>query len=90
MDEAFVGIQGIRKIVDDVVVFDKDEQQHVEHVREILQCCEDRGISLNCDKFKFCLPHAHFAGLTLTSEGYSISSNITDAISNFPTPSKPH
>ena len=24
MDEAFVGIQGIRKIVDDVVVFDKD------------------------------------------------------------------
>ena len=24
LDEAFVGIQGIRKIVDDVVVFDKD------------------------------------------------------------------
>ena len=32
MDEAFAGIQGIRKIVDDVVVFDKDEQQHVELV----------------------------------------------------------
>ena len=47
MDEAFVGIQGIRKIVDDVVVFDKDEQQHVEHVREILHRCKDRGISLN-------------------------------------------
>ena len=30
MDEAFAGIQGIRKIVDDVVVFDEDEQ-HVEH-----------------------------------------------------------
>ena len=53
MDEAFVGIQGIRKIVDDVVIFDKDEQQHVEHVREILHRCKDRGISLNRDKFKF-------------------------------------
>ena len=28
MDEAFAGIQAIRKIVDDVVVFD----EHVEHV----------------------------------------------------------
>ena len=39
MDEAFAVIQGVRKIVDDVVVFDKDEQQHVEHVREILCRC---------------------------------------------------
>ena len=36
MDEACTGIQGIWKIVNDVVVFDKDEQQHMEHVREIL------------------------------------------------------
>ena len=54
MDEAFAGIQGIRKIVDDVVVFDEDEQQHVEHVREILHRCEEKGISLNRDKFKIC------------------------------------
>ena len=71
MDEAFAGIQGIRKIVDDVVVFDKDEQ-HVEHVREILRRCDERGISLNRDKFKFCRPQAHFSGFMLTSEGYSI------------------
>ena len=87
MDEAFAGVQGIRKIVDDVVVFDKDERQHVEHVREILRRCEERGISLNHDKFKFCRPQAYFAGLILTSEGYSISSDIIDAITNFPTPS---
>jgi len=80
MDEAFVGIQGIRKIVDDIVAFDKDEQQHVEHVREILRHCEDTEISLNCN---FASP----TGLTLTSEGYSISNDIIDAISNFPTPS---
>ena len=86
MDEAFTGIQGIKKIVDDVVVFDKDEQ-HVEHVREILHRCEERGISLNRDKFTFCRPQAHFAGFVLTSEGYSISNGIIDAITNFPLPS---
>ena len=41
MDEAFARIQGIRRIVDDVVVFDKDEQQHVERVKEILRHCRE-------------------------------------------------
>ena len=67
MDEAFTGIQDSRKIVDDVVVFDRDARKHVEHVREILHCCEEKGISLNRDKFRFCQSQAHFAGLTLTS-----------------------
>ncbi len=76
----------MRKIVDDVV-FDQDKTQHVEHVREILRCCENKGISLNREKFKFCRPQAHFAGLTLSSEGYHVSDDITDAITKFPTPS---
>ena len=53
MDEALAGIPGMRKIVDDVVVFDADQQQHVKHVREILRRCEERQISLNSDKFKY-------------------------------------
>lgn len=87
MDEALNGIQGIRKIVDEVVVFDQDEAQHLEHVRAILHHCVEKGISLNQDKFKFCQSQAHFAGLTLTSEGYCVSKDIIDAITNFPTPS---
>ena len=33
MDEALAGMKDYCKIVDDVVVFDQDEQAHVEHVR---------------------------------------------------------
>jgi hypothetical protein len=33
MDEALSGIQGVRKIVDDLLVFDQDEQQQLQHVR---------------------------------------------------------
>ena len=36
MDEALTGMKDFRKIVDDVV-FDHDEQEHVEHVRQLLQ-----------------------------------------------------
>ena len=84
MDEAFQGLTSIRKIVDDVIVYDENKPQHVQHVREILRRCEDKGISLNRDKFQFCQTEARFAGLKLTQHGYSISDA---AIAKFPTPS---
>ena len=87
MDEAFVGLGDFCKIVDDVVTFDSDRKNHVEHVRQMLRRCEEQHISLNHDKFQFCQPEAHFAGFTLTPQGYSISNDIVDAIALFPIPS---
>ena len=86
-DEALAGMKDFRKIVDDVVVFDHNEQEHVEHVRQLLQRCKEKQISLNREKFRFCQTEVPFAGFTLMPEGYSISCDITAAISNFPTPS---
>ena len=86
MDEALAGLKDFRKIVDDVVIFDQDEQEHVEHVRQILQRCQEKKISLNKDKFRFNQTEVPFAGFKLTPEGYSINSDITAAISTFPTP----
>ena len=56
-------------------------------MRQFLRRCEERGILLNKDKFLFCQTDVPFAGFKLTPEGYTISSDITDAISKFPTPS---
>ena len=50
-----------------------------------MRLCQEKGISLNREKFKFCQPKAHFAGLTLTPEGYSVI--FIDAIAKFPKPS---
>ena len=86
MDEALAGMKDFRKIVDDVVIFDQNEQEHVEHVRQILQRCQEKNISLNRDKFRFLQSEVPFAGFKLTPEGYSINSDITAATSNFPTP----
>ena len=87
MDEVLAGLEGIKKIVDDMVIFDQNEEQQVKHVIGILRCCEEKVSPFNREKFKFCHPPAHFAGLVLSSEGYSVSNEIIDAITNFPTPS---
>lgn len=87
MYEAFQGLTDFRCIVDDVLIYDEDPARHVDRVRQFLQWCEERGISLNCDKFQFCQRDIEFAGFHLSHDGYRISDDITQAISSFPTPS---
>ena len=86
MAEAFAGFTGFRRIVDDIIIYDCDEQQHAAHVRQFLQRCAENHIALNLDKCKFSQSKVTFAGFTLSAQGYQIDQSITDAISQFPTP----
>ena len=87
MDEAFSGLTGYRRVVDDIVIYDSDSTQHAEHVRQFLLRCAERRITLNQDKWEYTQPRVTFAGFNLSKDGYSIDSAITDAIAKFPTPS---
>ena len=72
--------------MDDIVIYDSDPMAHTDHVRQFLQRCADRGITLNTDKCHFAQVSVNFAGFTLSEEGYRVDSSITEAISEFPTP----
>jgi len=41
MVEAFKDLAGFRYIVDDVVIYDKNIENHVEHVKQFLQQCQE-------------------------------------------------
>ena len=86
MDEAFVGLKGYRRIVDDVVIFDRDTTLHASHVKMFLQHCVERQITLNTDKWVYARPEVDFAGFHLSGDGYSIDNSIVTAISRFPQP----
>jgi len=42
MAEALEGLSGYRSIVDDIVISDKDPEQHVLHVKQFLKHCKDK------------------------------------------------
>ena len=86
MVEALECLTGYCRIVDDIVIYDKDPQQHVQHVKQFLQQCKDKKISINRSKWQFCQSQVKFTGFHLTPEGYQIDSSITAAIKQFPTP----
>ena len=62
MDEAFSGLTGYRRIVDDLVIYNSDSTKHTEHVRQFLQRCTERRITLNSDKWEYAQPQVTFAG----------------------------
>ena len=53
MAEAFAGLKGFCQVVDDIIIYDNDEQQHATHVHQFLQHCTDKNIALNFEKCKF-------------------------------------
>ena len=86
MAEAFTGLSGFRRNVDDIVIYDSDATQHAAHVRAFLQRCVDKQIALNSDKCHFSQSTVTFAGFRISSDGYQIDKAIIEAISSFLTP----
>ena len=86
MYEAFEGLSGFCHIVDDIVIYNSDVTQHASHVREFLQRCAEKKITLNLVKCKFCESSVTFAGFQLSATGHQADHTIIDAISKFPTP----
>ena len=86
MAEAFSGLAGFHWVVDDIIIYDNDKQQHATHVCQFLQHCTDKHIALNLEKCKFSQQEVTFAGFILSAQGYRVDYSITDAISQFPTP----
>ncbi|XP_065190755.1 uncharacterized protein LOC135821686 [Sycon ciliatum] len=86
-DSAFDGLQNFFKIVDDGLVHNVSFDDHLVHVRAVLQRARDHGITLSAKKFTFAASTVEFCGFTVSSDGYTVDPAKTSAIQNFSTPS---
>ncbi len=86
-DEALHGIEGVTKLVDDILIFAEDYKQLFERVETVLQRCTDHNITLSRSKIE--IGHkVTFAGYDVSAAGYSPTANRIKAITDFPTPFK--
>ena len=86
-DIAIAGLSNVEKVMDDVIVFDDNFDQHVDRVRALLLRCREHGITLNPDKFKFAEKEVKFVGFIINAHGVSTDPDKLKAISEFPIPS---
>ncbi|VDI33559.1 Hypothetical predicted protein [Mytilus galloprovincialis] len=82
MSQVFQGLEGVRNIFDDVVVYGSTSNEHNDRLDAVLQRLEERGLTLNIDKCKFNMANIEFMGHMLSEHGIGVSQSKVEAIVN--------
>ena len=87
MDEALADMPQMKKIVDDIGVYDASFNEYERYVQQTLQRCEENRITLKKDKFVFAEPTVPFAGYQLSIDVSQVDPSLVQAVRDFPTTS---
>ena len=69
MDRTLTGLGFVESFVDDCLIFSKTFQEHMEHVKAVLQRLRKARIQLRSDKCHFAYSEVDFLGHHITPEG---------------------
>ena len=88
MDLVLSGIQGVACLVylDDVLVFSKSFDSHLERLTNVLQCFQKAGLKLRPEKCHFAKSSVEYLGHVLSKDGLKPADRNLMAVRNFPVP----
>ena len=72
--------------IDDILVYSLSVEEHLVHLRKVLQCLEDAGLIASLTKSRFFLESTKYLGLGVSAEGFSTDPDKVEAIVNYPAP----
>jgi hypothetical protein len=76
--------------VDDILVFSKDEKEHEDHLRQVLEILRKHELYGKLSKCAFFQESVEFLGHIISAEGVSTDENKTVAVRDWPTPTNTH
>ncbi|KAK3697503.1 hypothetical protein QZH41_002099 [Actinostola sp. cb2023] len=82
IEEAVQGIQGARNISDDIIVFGKQQDDHDNALRAVLQRMRDNNLTANPDKCLFNQSSIDFFGHHFSAEGISADDKKISSLIN--------
>ena len=92
LDEILMDLQGIKVIVDDIVVYgegtttEEATESHDKRLYALLQRAQEHGPKFNPKKFKHPLPAVPFVGHEMTEKGLKVDSSKVRAVVSMATP----
>ena len=72
--------------LDDILVFSKTFQEHLERLRIVLSRLREMGLKLNPEKCKFGQSSVQYLGYTISAEGIETAKDKVEAVTKWPTP----
>lgn len=71
---------------DDIVIFSKNMEEHIQHVTEVLQLLNSNHLRVNVNKCQLALPKLVLLGFTIDANGIHCSEQKFQAIMNMAIP----
>ncbi len=75
--------------LDDVLIFSKNQIEHKQHVREVLERIRKAGLRLNAEKCNFGVSEVDFLGYRITEGKRTIKEDKAKVLKNYPAPETP-
>eukprot|EP00959_Pyramimonas_sp_CCMP1952_P475462 9504183-Pyramimonas_sp.AAC.2 len=75
-----------RVFVDDILIFSRSFEEHLDHIRQVLQRCREKKVALSVEKCCFFKRACRFLGHVITSEGCHPQHDKVQAVRDWPEP----
>ena len=72
--------------LDDIIIFSKTEEEHLQHLEEIFECLRKAGLKLKLKKCCFFKKHIQYLGHTISDKGIQPLPEKLESIAKMPTP----
>jgi len=86
MDIAFVGDKFVIIYLDDITIFSKSDEEHLDHLKNTFDKCRRFGLSLNPKKSIFSLEEGKLLGHIVSRDGVKIDTARVQAVQKIPLP----
>jgi hypothetical protein len=72
--------------IDDILIYSKNEVEHEEHLRIVLQILKDRQLYAKFSKCEFWLKEVQFLGHVISKEGIAVDPSKVEAVTKWESP----
>ena len=72
--------------LDDIIIFSKTEEEHLQHLEEIFECLRKAGLKLKLQKCSFFKKHIQYLGHLISDEGIQPLPEKLESITKMPVP----
>ena len=80
------GLEGVRVLIDDIIIFSETLEKHLEVLEEIFKRLEKEGLKLRADKVEVCPENLVILGYTMKNGRIQPTEENVEKIKNFPRP----
>ena len=80
------GLSYAMTYLDDIIIFSRNELEHLEHLEEVFHWLRKAGLQMKCSKRDFFKSEIHYLGHLISAEGISPLSDKLDTIKNMLAP----